>query len=1278
MRGRLLTALFLLSCPFVLLARPDQIAGGASVTASAAADRSLVETPGGRRISAVGAPVNVSRRLPETPFVIARFEGRIPEASRRTLASAGFVEIAYLPHDALLLKRPAGPFVSGGLLEEPGVGRRVAAGAVRDDPASAADVAAWIPYLPEDRLSRELTAAELLARDDTSEIPVMIHVMPGESPERVLVRLAERGLPVVATGRAGAWGRITTLVPPIAAVEAALDLASAPEVFFIERIHRIGLLNDRSPGTVQSGVQGAGSGQTPIWNQGIHGEGQIVGEIDTGADADNCWFRDAARGLPPTNTWSSSGGYETAVDTSHRKIIAYDFLYSCDQYPGSPGCENPSNPAHWDTLGHGTHVGGNMCADNDANPVLHDAADGIAPAARFVPQDAGYAVDNCGDLPGIGCPVIDTYPLFDQASVQGVRIHNNSYGDNENAATPNQSNYTARTQDIDRFMWDHREFLIVHAAGNSGAGNADFSVGTPSTNKNGLAIGSTRTSPTSGSDENMSSFSSRGWTGDGRIKPDVMAPGCNVSAGNNRNVSSTNCGTDSGCGTSYASPTAVGAAALVRQYFTDGFYPTGSRNAADGTAPSAALLKAALINSAVPMTGADNTGGAISPIPSNEQGWGRIRLDRSLLFAPPVRRLYADDHRIGLPAGPSSPFTFTFSAVTGAEPLKVTLVWTDYPATLSSPPVAPSINNPASWTTPRLVNDLDLAVSGPSGSFLGNVFSGGVSTAGGSADRRNNVEQVLIQAPAAGTYTVTVAPFNVVQPGQEFALVVTGAWGSVADCSPGVPTGLAVTTSSPTSVSLDWTAGAPAGASYQVWRTSGDCVEGPWTLAGTTASASFTDPGLDPAATYLYRVTALSADGKCASRRSSCVVGKCGAPVFGGLSSASTDGSATCGITLSWPSASSICPEVAIVYNVYRDTDPAFTPGPANRIASCVPGTSYHDTAQLVSGIPVTYIARAEDPRFQGSGPCSGGLEDPNTRRVTATPTGPLQTLFGDGFESGLGAWSASQWSMDTLQKRSGLASAHSDNTSNMCAALTLASGVPLVASAASQLNYSAHWSIEPGWDGALVEASPGPAFDSWTTLSPAPPYPGSRNTSPQACIPPSVPSYTGSNVGWVDASASLAPFAGQAVRVRFRYGTDGGVNNGGFWIDDVSITGPTSCVTTVDEVSPDGSAIPLRITRLGGSLLRATFQRLPGAAAYNLYEGSAFAGSFYSHGGSPGNRCAAAVSDPGDGSLTFDFAPSAGSARYFLVTAAAGGVEGPSGYATAAEIPPAESTCPP
>jgi subtilisin family serine protease len=102
----------------------------------------------------------------------------------------------------------------------------------------------------------------------------------------------------------------------------------------------------------------------------------------------------------------------------------------------------------------------------------------------------------------------------------------------------------------------------------------------------------------------VAQFSSNGPAADGRIKPTVTAPGVNiVSADSDGIKNSFNSGTLAASGTSMATPTVAGAAALVRQYYTDGYWPYGTPNAAYGFEPSAALIKATLINSAENMTG---------------------------------------------------------------------------------------------------------------------------------------------------------------------------------------------------------------------------------------------------------------------------------------------------------------------------------------------------------------------------------------------------------------------------------------------------------------------------------------------------------------------------------------------------------------------------------------------------------------------------------------------------------------------------------------------------
>ena len=102
--------------------------------------------------------------------------------------------------------------------------------------------------------------------------------------------------------------------------------------------------------------------------------------------------------------------------------------------------------------------------------------------------------------------------------------------------------------------------------------------------------------------------------------------------------------------------------------------------------------------------------------------------------------------------------------------VKVTLVWTDAPGT-----VGPNAT---------LVNDLDLVVSAGGRRYLGNVLTGGTSRVGGSADKRNNVESVILPAGTDGRFSVKVtgATSRVTAcPGlgdatdQDFALVVSNA-----------------------------------------------------------------------------------------------------------------------------------------------------------------------------------------------------------------------------------------------------------------------------------------------------------------------------------------------------------------------------------------------------------------------------------------------------------------------------------------------------------------------
>jgi hypothetical protein len=728
-------------------------------------------------------------------YLIVQFEGPATGEDLATLAASVDQIYGYLPPDSFLV--------------------RVAPGQPTDS------LGAWVgAYRPEYKIGRDLRAAADAAAfargaaDDAEAMQtVMVQAYPDADLDRIAAEVAR--LPdaeLVGMGPGRRFLRARLRVPAHSVVSVAEALSALPEVFWIDVEGQRVLLNDT---TIWVGQSGLAAGQsTPLFDRGIHGEGQVVGVIDSGVDVDSCYFRDPAR-PPPTPNLCDAG---TVVDPDHRKLLGVDFLWATE-------CADGVTSTEWDTRGHGTHVAGTIAGDNFANPIAHDAADGMAPGAKLIVQDAGAGTDTCGGLPGIGCPVVDLNPIFEQAYLQGARLHSNSWGDRPGMIPRNR--YTAASEDVDEFMWAHPDFLIFFAAGNFG--NNPSTVISPSTAKNVISVGATLRGTQA---EGMPIISSCGPTADGRIKPDLTLPGAAiVSARSDGNIETNNCTSIAMTGTSQAAPGAAGLGALVRQYYTDGFYPSGAAAQADGFTPTAALVKATMLNSAKRMTG---TGAGT--MPGNCQGWGRVLLDAGLYFEGDNRRLFATDDAGFAQGAAGEERTFTFVVEEG-ESLKATLVWTDFPST-----PAASIN---------LVNDLDLEVTGPPGTFLGNVFSGGVSQTGGTADRRNTVEQVLLETPAAGVYTIRVRAFNVPVGPQAFSLVVTGD--SFVNQPPVADAGADRSGNVGVAVALDGSGstdpdGLPAELAFSWIQTAGPTA----TLTGAdTAAPSFTPTELG---TYTFRL----------------------------------------------------------------------------------------------------------------------------------------------------------------------------------------------------------------------------------------------------------------------------------------------------------------------------------------------------------------------------------------------------------------------------------------
>ncbi len=228
-----------------------------------------------------------------------------------------------------------------------------------------------------------------------------------------------------------------------------------------------------------------------------------------------------------------------------------------------------------------------------------------------------------------------------------------------------------------------------------------------------------------------------------------------------------------------------------------------------------------------------------------------------------------------------------------------------------------------------------------------------------------------------------------------------------ANCTtPGTPTMGTLTTPANNQIQVSWTAGTPAPTSYTIYRSTGACPGGTFTVVRTGQTAS---PWVDAAVSggTVYSYTVMGVTGACQSYRSACAsitaTGPCTlAPTFAGITGVSNPAGATCGLTLAWSAGTANCAG-PLTYSIYRSTTSPFTPGAGNRIASGVTGTTYTDTDTLVFGTTYYYIIRAYDT--------AAAIEDGNTVTKSGTP-GPLGNVVGffDNFETGtgLGQWTAS------------------------------------------------------------------------------------------------------------------------------------------------------------------------------------------------------------------------------------------------------------------------------
>jgi hypothetical protein len=513
-------------------------------------------------------------------------------------------------------------------------------------------------------------------------------------------------------------------------------LAQSGAVLWIEKAPKRKLV-DEAASKLVGGDDGQVATPTVTEQLGFNGAGVTVCVADTGLD---------------------SGDTNTMHPDLRGRVTG--FQYYGDLMDGSDG------------YGHGTHCAGIVAGNAATGETDPDSGQfyglGVASGANLFVERIFDADANEAN------PFPSDETLTHDAVRHGAKIGSNSWGnDVQGEYDIDCAQFDELVRDADAGTAGDQPYILEFSAGNAGPNTQ--TIGSPACAKNVIATGASENVPGTLAEtyglyadgpDTMCDFSSRGPCADGRIKPDLVAPGSWIAS------AASSAAPDEAAiawtaidnfyvymgGTSMSGPHAAGAAAVFVQ-----FYQSTHNNAV----PSPALVKAALINSADEL---DEANGGPGPIPNNDEGWGRINLENIIVTnANNAPRFYQYLDQTVLLTNSQVYAQHIF--VQGADqPLKITLAYTDVPGFPGA--------------LPALVNDLDLDVVGPDGTlYRGNQFGAGESVPNPpSSDKLNNVEGVFLSQPTPGDYLIRVRGSKIVQDArldtaavdQDFALVTSG------------------------------------------------------------------------------------------------------------------------------------------------------------------------------------------------------------------------------------------------------------------------------------------------------------------------------------------------------------------------------------------------------------------------------------------------------------------------------------------------------------------------
>ena len=513
----------------------------------------------------------------------------------------------------------------------------------------------------------------------------------------------------------------------------------------------------------------------------LSGDGVIVGVMDSGLDIVN-----------ECSSIANCNGANSGIHADFAGRIAGVVSYTCGSCTDGPEDQN----------GHGTHVAGSVLGDGSNSPDDMDNS-GMAPGAHLFMQSVLCGGSLCA--PSYDVFFQEAYDAGARVHTNSWGVGPspaNSCEDWTGNSGSCLAYYSTQALEIDTEANALTDLTVLFAMGNDamdctynsidqascfGGKDGEVNLGAmnrQATAKNILSVGASEnyrdtlnlhstpwrnfctldgcpephsdekwsTSPinldtASDNPEGMAAFSNRGPTNDGRIKPDIVAPGTWIIS-TRSSMASVSGISDVGdyythkFGTSMATPITAGAVALVIEHLNNiGAYDCNLANdASSDHCPESALIKAILASGAHDLdgqytTGGDSNGnGAEQKAPNPHEGWGRINLQQMLYsgFTEGIEISTLESHSFKLTIPDS-----------GIEDFRVVLSWND-PA-----------NSPTAGK--QLINDLDIQIKSPSG----------VVQAYTNDDLNNLVGVTMGDNPEVGDWEIVVTGVNVAVGGAQ-------------------------------------------------------------------------------------------------------------------------------------------------------------------------------------------------------------------------------------------------------------------------------------------------------------------------------------------------------------------------------------------------------------------------------------------------------------------------------------------------------------------------------